>query len=784
MPSIRDAVAPAPMPQSSGAGAPARRRRWLVLVAAVAFAMMLCATGLGTSAERALASLRMAIGQMPASGQIVIVEIDAESLRRLSHWPLPRRYYGAAVDRLVAAGAAAIAFDVDVSSASTPEDDRIFAAALRAANGSVILPTFRQAGSRTDRWIDSLPLPAFRDAAFLASVNIFPDGDGNVRTYPRGVSTDGDARPSIAVMLIGKGGGDRRSFPIDYAIDPSAIPRISFTDLVSGRIDPARVRGKRVLIGTTAIELGDRYAVPRHGIVPGVLIQALAAETLLRGGAPTMLGAVPAALLALLALFASARLRRRPRAAVTIGTGIVLLVGPAVLHRYGIEIEVAPALGLLLAAAAGHGAFALIDELEQRRFVDRESGLPNRAALERAASSTAGTVIVVARLGRFNEITAALGAAGGAHIVAEVAGRLTRTLDTPVYRVAGGALGWLAAPTGEDDDQHGHFAGLLAVIGQAVEVGGTRIDIRPTFGVGQPAENAIDTQLAGALMAAQRAREKGTSWGRFMADDGDQERRQMAMLGEFSGALASGAIWVAYQPKYGVAEDRIIGAEALVRWRHPERGAIPPDDFIPLIETEGRARELTCHVLDSALADLATWLPARPDMVVAVNLSAVLLQETDLGEIVAQALARHGVPARNLTLELTESAIIANAADAAGRLAELRALGVKLSIDDYGTGQSTLSYLRQVPASELKIDKSFVRGLADNPHDRLLVRSTIELAHALDMTVVAEGVEDAACMDALRLLGCDVIQGWHTGKPMPAAAFAETIGSVPGRMAA
>ncbi|TVV71696.1 GGDEF domain-containing phosphodiesterase [Sphingomonas solaris] len=781
-----------PAPGNAGAAAstpgrrvPGRYRRGLTLAGAVAFAVILAVSGLGDGAEHTLASLRMAVGQVPASGRVAIVEIDAESLRALPRWPWPRRYYAAAVDRLAAAGAEAIAFDVDVSAASTAADDRIFATALHAAGGAVILPTFRQAGSHdSGRWIDSLPLPAFRRSSFLAAVNIFPDPDGAVRAYPRGVRIDGSARPSIAVMLVGGGGGDQRSFPIDYAIDPDTIPRISFIDLVSGRIDPATLRGKRVLIGATAIELGDRYAVPRHGIVPGVLIQALAAETLMRHGVPVSPGAVPAMLLALLVLIATSNRGRRMRAIVWVAAIVGLIAGAGMLHARGIDVEIVPALGLLLAAAAGRFAFTLLDELEQRRFVDRESGLPNRAALERAAPAYPDTVVTIARLDRFNEIAAALGGPGGAHIIAEIAGRIVRVLETPVYRIEPGVIGWLARPLDGDDAQHGHFAGLLAVIGQTLEVAGTRIDIRPTFGVAQPSDGAIDAQVAGALMAAQRARAKAAPWGRFMADDGQQERRQMALLGEFSEALASGAIWVAYQPKFGLAENRVIGAEALVRWRHPERGPIPPDDFIPLIETEGRARELTCHVLDHALADLSAWLPGRPDLVVAVNLSAMLLQEAGLKDLVGDALARHGVPPANLTLELTESAIIANAADAACRLAELRELGVKLSIDDYGTGQSTLSYLRQVPASELKIDKCFVRCIVDNPHDRLLVRSTIDLAHALDMTVVAEGVEDAACLDALRLIGCDVIQGWHTGKPMPADEFAATIGCTSSRLAA
>jgi len=180
-------------------------------------------------------------------------------------------------------------------------------------------------------------------------------------------------------------------------------------------------------------------------------------------------------------------------------------------------------------------------------------------------------------------------------------------------------------------------------------------------------------------------------------------------------------------------------------------------------------------VMDRALADLATWRRGGADVGIAVNLSATLLEEPDLVPMVSSLLDHHGVDPAAVTIELTESAIMSGTAEPTQRLHDLRAIGVRLSIDDYGTGQSTLSYLRKVPANELKIDKSFVQSITIAAHDRLLVSSTLQLAHALDLKVVAEGVEDAETEEVLRSLGCDVVQGWHTGRPMPAEAFATLI---------
>jgi diguanylate cyclase len=204
-----------------------------------------------------------------------------------------------------------------------------------------------------------------------------------------------------------------------------------------------------------------------------------------------------------------------------------------------------------------------------------------------------------------------------------------------------------------------------------------------------------------------------------------------------------------------------------VRWCHPTRGAIAPDHFIPTIEQAGRMLDLTMFVLRRAVRDLERWRRAGHDISVAVNLSASLLDDDNLVALIAAALAGASFDPSALTLEITESAAMAKPDHAIRVMAALRALGVQLSIDDYGTGQSTLTYLKRLPATEIKIDRSFVQDLVDNRSDQILVRSTIALAHDLGFKTVAEGVEDAACLALLGQLGCDTAQGWHIGRPLP-----------------
>ena len=202
---------------------------------------------------------------------------------------------------------------------------------------------------------------------------------------------------------------------------------------------------------------------------------------------------------------------------------------------------------------------------------------------------------------------------------------------------------------------------------------------------------------------------------------------------------------------------------------------MPPDHFIPVIEAAGRIRELTLFVLERALADLATWHSGGNDLGIAVNISTPLLDDLQFADDVAAIITASGVNPARLTLEITESAALANPERAVAAMERLVALGLRLSIDDYGTGQSTLSYLKRLPASEIKIDKSFITDLVDTRNDQILVRSTIDLAHELGFKVVAEGIEDAACMALLATMGCDTAQGWHIGKPVAADLFAAML---------
>jgi EAL domain-containing protein (putative c-di-GMP-specific phosphodiesterase class I) len=317
----------------------------------------------------------------------------------------------------------------------------------------------------------------------------------------------------------------------------------------------------------------------------------------------------------------------------------------------------------------------------------------------------------------------------------------------------------------------------LAALARDQEADGRRVEVPLHFGLAAGDGAAAGQLAANAALAASQAERSGARMSRFTAKDSEEVSRNLALMGELDEAFASGAIRNFYQPKLDLAGGRIVAVEALVRWQHAERGLIPPDDFLPLIEEGGRGLDLTRHVLRDALADALVWRDAGLDLGVAVNVGASLLGETEFMSELRETVRAGRLPPERLTIEVTETAAMADPEAAIAALEAWRALGAGVSIDDFGTGQSSLGYIRMLPATELKIDRSFVADIETSPRNAIMVRSTVAMAHELGLEVVAEGVEDEACLDALRAMGCDLAQGYFIGRPQPADGIADVVRS-------
>jgi len=746
-------------------------RRLAVLVgAAVGLALLL--SGLGASFEKLGSDLRSGFVARPASGEVAIVEIDARSIAAFGRWPWPRSVHGSIVDRLRQAGARLIAFDVDFSGRSDPKEDAVFAAALVRAGGTVMLPTFRQeAAFDTGGTVESAPIPPLADNAFLVSANVQPDRDGKLRRMPYAVAILGAPRPSLSAMIAEHPGKASDSFAVDVHIDPQTLPRYSAIDVVAGRVPPSAFTGKRVIIGGTAVELGDRYSVPGFDLLPGVVVQAMAAETLLGGRAFPEISAGWPLLLALLLLGIALTPRRHALHPPCIAAAcIVLLFLPSASERFAATtVAVVPALGALLCGAIAAAAHVFAGRYRERGLTDRETGLPNLAALVGDAEAEERLTIGALRIGRVAE---RVSSGGGAKVRARIL-RLADQLGFAtgaerVYRSGPDTLVWRMAEPSPGEDSLAGIAHLLRAAAASEEGG----ELQLHFGIASGAACEAAAVVASAALAAERAAATGVTSREFTAADADLMRRDEALLSRFEAALAERRIHGVYQLKRDLRSGRAKGVEALARWQDPELGAIRPDIFVALLERYGGILELTVAMLGDALEAVKVWNAISPGFTVAVNLSALLLHDAAAMLRLRQIFLDSAVPAECLVIEVTETAAMSDPAGAIAALDAWRSLGVGVSIDDYGTGHSSLAYLHSLPASELKIDGSFVRDLATDSRSAIMVRSTVSMAHELGLEVVAEGVEDAATLDLLRAIGCDVAQGWAIGRPVPAEDIA------------
>ncbi|MPY74675.1 MAG: EAL domain-containing protein [Alphaproteobacteria bacterium] len=893
--------------------------RWkdrLAYLAVCGLVAVLYLTGSLDFAERQLTDLKFQVLSRPASGEIVLVEMDAQSLEKIGVWPWPRRLHAEVLDRLMAAGASRVAFDVDFSASASPADDARFAAALSRAKGRAALPVFTQRASNLQRGtklVDALPQKAFRADAALAAMNIYPSPDGLVRNLYLKDEIGGRRYATLAALLAGETAESAPAFSIDFAIDPDSVPRLSFDDVLHGRFDRSIVAGKQVVIGSTAAELGDHFVVPTHVLIPGPLVHILGADSLIQGRALASLSLLPVLLLAALAiglsmwafermtawqaaLFALAAAAAILAGSIAIQSGFAVLADavPLVLSVFlsliaalfnridkqsmrlmfqsldlrrknemmrnlvdgstvGIvtiagdgRIETSnaaaadmfgyrrndlvgmrfdrliPGLARLsesgrreyLANRADGGEFpvemtanavgdqsvfvAFVSDItlrmEQERLLkhqaehDALTGLPNRVKLSRDLSSdlaTAATAqqnvaVFLLDLDGFKDVNDTLGHDFGDRLLQEISRRLSALMPqgSTLSRFGGDEFVFFVSPVDGVSEVEAFGRSVLDRLKQPIQVDSISLEITGSVGAAiYPYDGATAEELIQrADIAMYSAKRERSGYARYWAEGDIHSVRNLTLTGDLRQAIENDGLELAFQPKIDLKAAVAIGVEALCRWKHPVHGFVSPDEFIGHAEQSGLIMPLTQWVLDKAIETGAMWRECGRDLSVAVNLSARLLHHETIFEAVCEALEKWRYPADRLTLEVTETALLVNPAHAMEMIGRFSALGIKVSIDDFGTGYSSLSYLATLKADELKIDKSFVFGMLDDSNNGTIVKSVISMAHDLGLRVVAEGVETAEVMEALRLSGCDIGQGYFFGKPLSFAEFENWYG--------
>jgi diguanylate cyclase len=416
---------------------------------------------------------------------------------------------------------------------------------------------------------------------------------------------------------------------------------------------------------------------------------------------------------------------------------------------------------------------------------DALTGLPNRTELLEHAHSVlaaaeyrkGSVAVMIIDLDRFKEINDALGHASGDVLLSRLGPMLaTLVRDEDIMARLGGDEFAAVLASANAETATAVSRRILELLNQTMDIDGVTLQVDGSIGIAisQPGDD-MDALLRRADIAMYTAKRTRVGYAIYDPEQETSTVERLNLLGELRTAIATGNIVLHYQPKVGLPGVTFIGVEALARWQHPTRGLLGPGEFIPAAESTGLIIPLTLSVLEQAIAQMAKWRSAGRDFTVAVNLSPRCLAEPRLTEQILCLLDKHAVPSRCLELEITENTLAHDPDRALATLTALHNAGIKISIDDFGTGYSSMNYLKRLPVSELKVDRTFIAGMLDQQDDQTLVRSLVDLGHNLGLVVVAEGVEDEATLVALAELGYDVVQGFHTGRPMPLDDFEQWL---------
>jgi diguanylate cyclase (GGDEF)-like protein/PAS domain S-box-containing protein len=891
-----------------------RHGRLIAAVIALIVTFALRQSGALTRAEWSASDLYSHWLQHEVESDIVIVGIDEQSLTALKHWPWPRSTHARLLERLAPLHPKHVFLDIDFSTQSYGDEDRRLADALSRLDGStLILPAFLQGASTAgNRSALTRPLPEFGANAAIGSVNLVPAADSLVRDVNTLWNSSGTPLAGVFNLL------SERRLPagkmlIDYSLAPSSFGYVPYVDLLEGRVDPSELRGKTVMVGAMASELGDMQPVPVYSSLPGVVVQALAVQTARSGPVVPLDRSLGATLLVLWALLIAGAFRKRGwRLNATIaGAFVALAIVVTLFARYRhVQVELVPLLlvvgvcflsftlrsldaetlrafrlsilanrheallrsivdsstecilcvdatglirsanrsaGVLLSATedtlkgrtiaqivpdlpeAGDAKVmeslrnricegnalaldgsqipiefsvtpvqtkdqslytVLLRDLRERKAHearlqyqathDSLTGLPNRHALtqalqKRISSGGGGEpfALCLLDLTRFKEVNDTLGHSFGDFVLCEVAKRFQSVLGTrgELARMGGDEFVILTAQELSRDDLWELARALADSLKVPVHSDGLAIEVGVNIGIACYPGDACDHHelLKNADIAMYSAKRRATGCTFYDAADNANSIRSLEMLADLRVALGRGDLQLHYQPKVSLQSGRVESVEALLRWQHERYGAVSPLEVIPLAESSDLLRPLTDWTITEALRQSRQWAAQGQPTRIAINLSAHMLQDLSLPERLSAELSSHEVLPDCLEIEITESAMMLDVDRALTIVNAIRELGVHVAVDDYGTGFSSLRYLRDLSIDCLKLDRSFVADLESNGDNRIIVESTLALARALQLQVVAEGVSTSWQVEYLRKNGCDFAQGFFYSRALNAS---------------
>lgn len=735
-----------------------RSRRARIILSAVLVGITFGITKLGLPVEDVLIGARTVVRREEAPKDIVVVALDERTLREIGLDDAPRSDDAKVIEAIFDAGAKRVFFDRSYHFREEASGDVALAKTLSRYPGKVFFGG-NAASSDGDDFVSMLPAEIFRKSVGVTSLSGFNHPFMLSVSFPFRSEAEAGAIPSMSSKLANLENPPDGIFRPDYAMDASTIPTASYIDVLRGKSDPAIFAGNDVIVSPTALNFHDLHRMPFQGYLPGAYFQVIAAQTLKRG-VPLNLGWLPVFVLVIFIVATGVgRGHALDRYRVS-GLAAVILFVPLVLDSYGIQVEVVPA-----AIAAGIALFRArtLDRVELATETNLVSGLPSLQSLRNSSTTVAGNLVAL-KIRNYGAITGSFTTSVEAELADEIVRRI-RISDPGVTVYHESDMFLWASGLANPVDLFEHLEGLHRIVQNGVRVENREIDLSFNCGIDTDMDRPIDSRIASAMQSAEQAVRDDEIVSQHKGGN-QQATWDISLLSSLDRAIDNGEVWVAYQPKLDLAQNRIVSAEALVRWTHPERGPISPEEFIGIAEEYHRIDRITQFVLNEAVRSAAGILRRGHDFCVSVNISAQLLRFAGLRQMIEDALTAHKLSPDRLILEITETDRLDRSAKTLEVMKQLVESGLHLSIDDFGTGNATIDYLRYLPASEVKIDKVFVSGMETNRSDMLLVQSIIEMAHSLDRRVVAEGVETQELLEMLRGMGCDEIQGYHVSRPV------------------
>lgn len=751
-----------------------QNRRVRIVLSALLLGIFCGVSDAALPLEDLFVAARAKLRQERASGDIVVVALDDRTLEALQDRDVSPALDAQIIDNLMASGAKNIFFNRDYTFSSKLPGAEKLTAVLRKYPGRVYFGAVGKAGVEGNAPLASLPAKEFRDHARLMSMTVARHPLNLGFSLPFSSPSVVGRLPSLAVAMAGVDSTEKKQlFRADFAIDPETIPSLGYIDVLRGRFDRSKVAGRTLVLGLTSTTTELR-PVPLGGFLPGVYFHVIGAETL-KMGPPIDLGWMPAFLIAAgLVITGVARGRSFKRARL-LAYVCLLVVLPFALDHFGTELDVLPAAIMVIYATFRGRA---LDKIKDVSETNAASGLPSLQAL-RAVTELAPGLVVALKIRNYAGIIRSFEDPIESELASEIQRRIRISEpDVTVYH-EGGMFVWISTLC-DPIELSENLEGLHRIVQNGIVIKGTEIDVGFNCGVDSEKGLPVTNRLAAAMQSAEEAVRSDEL---VRHNDGvrGEEQWEISLLASLDRAIDNGEVWVAFQPKYDLGRNTIVGAEALARWTHPERGAISPEKFIGIAEEYHRIERITRFVLDKAIRAAASLVRAGHDFTVSVNISAQLLRNPRLTSMISEALAAHDLAPRHLILEITETDRLDRSAKTVEMMEQLVAEGLRISIDDFGTGNATIDYLRYLPASEVKIDKVFIRDIDTNAGDHLLVQSIIEMAHSLGRLVVAEGVETAESIAILRTLNCDQVQGYYISRPVPFQDLNERLSAIPER---